>query len=181
MRLNAVRPFAVNDLSDKGRVRVRGKASPGGALLKAPLSARSCVFYAVEVSEWLNGSKIPLFTKTSIAPFHLEDDTGKILLNPADTVEYHLRKRLARGHSSECPEQIRALLRRQGFGMLDEFGELRSLSFRELILVPGDSITAIGTISHIIDAEGAGSYREPPSQRVLGADADHALFLSDRS
>ena len=181
MRLNALRRLAIGDLSNQGRVRVRGKAKPGGALLKAPISGRKCVFYAVEIEEWFNGSKTPLFTKTSTAPFHIEDDTGEILLNPDSRVDIDLRKRMERGHSSECPAQVRSLLKRQGYGMVDEYGELRSLNFHEFIVLPDDAITALGTVGHIIDSDGVVSYREPPSQRVLAADSEHALLLSDRA
>ena len=178
MRLRAQRSRALGDLSEKGRAKIKGHVRPGNQLLKAPLTGRDCVFYALDVAEWFNGTKTPLIEEVSKAQFYLDDTTGSIAADPSE-VDFVLQSRLVRGHSSDYLGVHRALLKRHGYGMLDEYGELRSLSFHERIIAPGDEITALGSIRYESDPQGAAGYREQPRKRILGADSKHALLLSD--
>ncbi len=176
-RIKTLRPTPIGKLGDAGETAVKAKVRQAGALLKSPLTGRSCVFYSVDLSEWQNGTKTPFLHTTSFAPFYLEDDTGRILVDPSNKVDCELRRKRKEGHSSDYPSEMRGLVLRNELGMLDEYGELRSLSFREFIVVPGDTITALGILRYVIDPEGTGSYREPPRERVLGGDSTHRLLL----
>jgi hypothetical protein len=181
MRLNAQRSSRLGDFSSEtraqGRVKVKGKAGPGKHILKAPLSGRSCVFYSVDVGEWFNGTKTPLLEEKSDAAFRIDDSTGTALVDPSGA-ETYLRQSLVQGHSSDYLSEHRTLLKRHGFGMVDEYGELRSLAFRETIIAPGDTIIALGSIRYEADPNGIASYREQPQQPVLGSEANQPLLLS---
>lgn len=182
MRLNAQRSSRLGDLSSepggRGRTKVKGKAGPGKRILKAPLTGRSCVFYSLEVGEWFNGTKTPLLEEKSDASFRIDDSTGSALIDPTGA-ETYLRQSLVQGHSSDYLSEHRTLLERHGYGMVDEWGELRSLAFRETIVAPGDTIIALGNVRYEADPKGAAGYREQPQQPVLSSEADHPLLLSD--
>lgn len=178
LRLKSQRHCSLGELGERGRAKVTGHVRPGTKLLKAPLTGRECVFYALDVAEWLNGTKTPLIEEASTALFHVDDTTGNIAMDPS-RVDLVLPSSLVRGHSSDYLAAHRALLKRHGYGMLDEFGELRSLTFHERIIAPGDKITALGSIRYESDPQGSAGYREQPRKHVLGADAKHALLLSD--
>ena len=180
MRLNSQRTCALGELGESGRAKIKAQVHPGGRLLKAPLTGRECVFYDLDVAEWLNGTKTPLLEESSTELFYVDDGTGKVAVDPS-RVEISLPSSLVRGHSSEYPEAHRALLKRHGYGMVDWYGELRSLAFRERVVAPGDTITALGSIRYESDPHGSAGYREQPRKRILGADAKHALLLSDRA
>ncbi len=115
--------------------------------------------------------------RSARAPFYVDDTTGKITMDPTK-VEVFLPETLVHGHSSDYLSEHRTLLKRHGFTMVDDYGELRSLSFRETIIAPGDTITALGAVRFEVDPGGAATYREQPRKRVLGSDATHALLLS---
>lgn len=178
MRLNAQRNTALGDLGERGHAKVRAVVKPGTTLLKGPLTGRDCVFYFLDIAEWQNGTKTPLLEEASSATFRMDDSTGSVMVDPSEA-QLHIRSRLLRGHSSGYFVQHRDLLRRHGLGMLDEFGELRSLTFRETVIAPGDEITALGVIRFEADPHGVASYREQPTKRVLGGEKRHPLLLSD--
>lgn len=179
LRLKAQRFVALGDLDQRGRAKVKAEVKPGTALVKSPITGRDCVFYSLDVAEWQNGTKTPLIKETSSSSFRMEDTTGSVTVNPRQA-ELLLRKRLIRGHSSDYLGQHRALLLRHRLGMLDEYGELRSLTFRETVVAPGDTIIALGEIRMEADPRGvASSYRDQPMGPVLGSGARFALLLSD--
>lgn len=177
-RLNAKATSELGNLGPTGRAKVVGKAAPGKQLLIAPVTGRSCVFYSVEIGEWFNGTKTPLLDEASTEVFRIEDATGHALVDPS-LVQSILKKRRARGHSSEALAEHRILLKRNGLTMLDEYGELRSLAYSETIIAPDDTICVLGAVSQRSDPNGAASYREQPRQTVLGADGDTPLLLTE--
>lgn len=176
-RLNAKPACQLGSLKVRGRAKVIGSVTPSAQLLRAPITGRSCVFYWLWLEEWFNGSKTPLLEEQSSELFRIEDATGSALVDPA-RVELNLRGGTQRGHSSEHLEAHRAVLARHGFGMVDEYGELRSMAFREIIVSPGARLCALGSIRQEADPAGTASYREQPTRFVLGSDAEFKLLLS---
>jgi hypothetical protein len=178
MRLKAQRSCALGALRESGQAKVRAEVRPGAEILKSPLTGRECVFYFVDVAEWNNGSKTPLLEEASTTRFRMDDSTGSVLVDPSQA-KLLLRARRVRGHSSDYLGQHRTLLRRHGLGMVDDYGELRSLAFCETIVAPGDQITALGSIRFVADPQGMASYREQPQSRILGSEPRLPLLLSD--
>ena len=158
------------------RVKIAGRVESEQKLLKAPITGRACVFYQVEIGEWFNGSKTPLLSEASPERFALRDSTGLALIDPM-RADVYLRPSLITGHSGDFYLQHRALLRRHGYGMVDEYGELRSLAFRETIIAPDETITALGEVREEVDPAGATSYRELAHRSVLGSGKRDSLLL----
>ncbi|MCP4445826.1 MAG: hypothetical protein GY811_10855 [Myxococcales bacterium] len=178
LRHRAKATSELGNLPQRGLVKVVGKVRAGKTLLKAPITGRSCVFYCVDIGEWSNGSKTPLLSEQSKERFHIEDDTGSVLIDP-EAAQHQLRSHRERGHSSESLNAHRALLKRHDFTMVDEYGELRSLAYQEYIIPPGASISALGAARRQADPMGTASYREMPQQTVIGGDSTEPLLLSE--
>lgn len=176
-RLNAKPPCPLGSLKLRGRAKVVGTVGPGEHLLSAPITGRSCVFYWLWIEEWFNGGKTPLLNEHSKELFRIADATGSAFIDPAQ-VELNVRGGMQRGHSSEYLDAHRSLLKRHGLGMVDDYGELRSMSFREIIVSPGQGLCALGSIRQEADPTGTASYREQPTRLVLGSDAKFKLLLS---
>ncbi len=177
-RLNAKATSTLGSVRANTRVKVIGEALPGKQLLTAPITGRSCVFYSVDIGEWFNGTKTPLLSETSTEMFRIEDDTGSALVDPS-FVQPILRESRVRGHSSECLSEHRALLKRHGFTMLDDYGELRSLAYRETVVALNDRICVFGAVSQQPAPSGMASYRQQARQTVLGADRETPLLLCE--
>jgi len=176
-RLRAKATSELGSLDSIGGVKIVGNAQPGTQLLTAPISGRSCVFYSVAIGEWFNGSKTPLLTESSSAMFRIEDGTGEALVNPA-RAQSALKASRKRGHSSERLSEHRALLKRHGYTMLDDYRELRSLAYSETIIAPNDRICIMGAVIRLGSNLNDGApFREQPQQAVLGSNAEFPLFL----
>ena len=176
MRASATSELAT--IKDGKRSKFAGCARAISAPLAAPITGRPCVFFAVTIGEWFNGTKTPLLSETSSSQFLLEDDTGSVVVTP-DVVETLLKTRRLRGHSSESHKQHKLLLARHGFSMVDEYGELRSLAFEELIIAENDAICVLGSMRTTSDPVGHSAYRTQPTKTTLGADRSGPLVLGD--
>lgn len=151
-------------LSDEATIRARVALVSNPVL--APITKRPCAFYHLELFEWVNGHKKPFLSESSSSHFVLEDDVTSVMAL-GSAASTHLKTNRDRGHSSDCLPEIRALSRRHGFSMVDEYGELRSLAYDETLVLPGESILAAGNVSSEVDPGGAASYREQPSRLVF--------------
>jgi len=178
LRLGRLPATSLSSSREKDLVKVRGQAMVGEELLRAPLTGRFCVFYAVEVSEWFNGNKTPLLQASSEARFRLEDQDGNVLVDPR-SADLYLPTRRVVGHSSECLSQIRALLKSHNLGMLDHYGELRSLAFRESIIAAKDTITVLGTVRLEAHPKGSAGYRDQPQAKILGSRPGQMILLGE--
>lgn len=135
-----------------GLVEVHGKAQGMGELLKSPFSRADCVFFRFDVQEHRRSGKssrwVTIKKHESSKRFYLEDDTGKILIDPREA-ELHLnRDREFRTHigSSDQEETFKEGLMRVGIdpkGFLGLGG--RSLRCDETFIEPGDKIYVMGT------------------------------------
>ncbi len=163
MRLGARAAAPIAGLCPGDRAKVMGRAIPGSALVTAPITGRSCVFYSVQIGEWFNGTKTPLLSEQSSEPFRLADDSGSLYV-AAEGSEIFLHERRMRGHSGESLAEHRTLLARHGYTMLDDYGELRSLAYEEYVILPDDRICVLGEAEASLgDAEG---YRDSHQVRV---------------
>jgi len=181
LRLRAIPESQVSGLSPGRRGKVVGKAAlatPGSTALKAPITGRSCVFYLLDIDEWQNGRRSPLLREQSTASFRIEDRVGSAIVEPTHA-QAVLKSGLRRGHNSDFPKEHKALLSQHDLTMLDELGELRSLTFRETIIAPGDAICVLGHVEQRSDPSGAPSYSERPVALILRSQDNVPLLLGE--
>jgi len=118
-----------------GLAEIQGR-SPGDPTLAAPLSGALCHYYRYQVEEERHRSKggrewVVVDRGESSAPFHVEDPTGRILVNPsgADIVLKRDYQRIERGEG--------------WFGRRKRYSEWR--------IDPGEFVYVIGTVSKLRD------------------------------
>lgn len=81
--LGKVSRYSLDELVEDVPIRVVGRARPHGPALQAPLSQRVCVCYAIVVYDWhWDGSVRIVHTRQARAPFMLEDEYARVLVDP---------------------------------------------------------------------------------------------------
>lgn len=129
------------------RVRVTGKLTVGHATLLAPFSHRVCAHYDALVEErtvedWRDAWRV-VAHETSSSAFFIEDETGKIEIDPTrfDGI-------IVRDHHKTKGEldvdKARAFLARHGHG--GEIPAERALRYREGVLEAGETVTVLGVV-----------------------------------
>jgi hypothetical protein len=129
-----------------GRVELFGRAQER-ADLEAPLSGRACVYYRYKVEEeigsanrrrWRTVSK----GDSSAWPFYLEDETGRVLVDPEGaTVELRTDLRARRIFPGD---EYYTALEMRGWARRGWFGGSRRMRVSEWRIEPGDSLYALG-------------------------------------
>ncbi len=153
MRVGTRAANEIASLAPATEVKIVGKVGESATQLSAPITGRNCAFYSVRIGEWFNGAKTPLLEEKSAPAFPLTDASGTTQIVPS-AAEAFLRQHRKRGHSSDTRSEHRSLLARDGYGMTDEYGELRSLAYEEFVVLPGDTICVIGTATATTDSAG---------------------------
>ena len=73
-----------------GLVEVFGKAQMFKKLKKSPISKKDCVYYTLEVQEYVKSGKQghwkTIKFETSNNDFYVQDETGKVLVNPKEVI-----------------------------------------------------------------------------------------------
>ncbi len=100
-----------------GLVRVRGRAT-GSETLTSPLTSQPCYYYSLRIAKWETDSRNNSYWRrywrdTDQVRFYLEDETGKVLLNPRGA-ELQLNKTFQEIIDGELPESLFASPRREG-------------------------------------------------------------------
>ena len=163
------RNIAELSISDEATVQASaGLARPSQPVL-APITKRPCAFYFLVIEEWVNGQKHHFLTENSNKHFLLKDG-GDSVMAKGDNATSRIKRNREQGHISDYPVEVRAIAKRHGFSMVDEYGEGRSLSFTETLILPGDSVLVSGRVISEVDPGGAASYREQPQRLVFLVD-----------
>jgi len=178
--MTRVKRVPVAQLTDNAIVRVTGQARPGGPVLEAPLSTRTCVYYAVVIYGWTaDGDVRELATETEGIEFTLVEADDRITIDPrAATVsaafdhEVTYQRQLA-------PESVTEILRRSGANVQ---GTVR-FECCEAILEVDEMIAAVGAAIKELDplARPDGGYRDGArgERYRLVVSTAQALMISD--
>ena len=142
-----------------GQVEVCGKIV-GPYTLISPLSVQDCYFYKAvawqsegsgERREWKSAGQEVLF-----APFFVEDDTGRMLVDPRGA-EIDVPKGFDdNGSLDSMPENVRRFAARRGISAW------AAAKFEEYCIQPGDSLYVLGTLGE--NPEAAGVSHTSPGQ-----------------
>ena len=168
----------IQELADDELAKVVGRARAVGELIDAPVTGRPCIAYAVNVVvHGHNTSRT--FRDTGGAPFMLEDDSGRALVDPtAARISLEGANRVHAGTLDAPTPSAVALLERHG----QRLGGFREVFYREAVIVDGDNLAVLGagTREPDPDAAPAESYRGDPKTRLrLTSSKKHPLVISD--
>jgi hypothetical protein len=133
-----------------GLVELQGAAREFGKPLVSPFSGESCVHYEYHVEELRSSGRNRYWATVvkykSSECFYLEDETGKVLVNPKGA---DLRLAVDRRYSTELFSSRDAGIFLAGLDRLGisttSFGFRRTLRGKEIYVQPGDKIYALGT------------------------------------
>ena len=166
-RIYADEPVSVMETTAGGSVEVTGTVTPADGVLEAPFTETSCVAYEYAVEEKRTRSSSAgkrTTTRTEwtevdsgsrVAPFRLEDDTGRVLVDPAGADLRLSAEGAIRVRGGEIPpEPIASFVRENeavsdenrsiGIGPL-EFATGRDRRYRERRLDVGEIGHVLGT------------------------------------
>jgi hypothetical protein len=164
-----------------GRVELHGKAL-AGAELEAPVSGLPCVYFAFRIEEERGSGKnrrwhLLLAGDSAEQPFFLEDETGRIRVDPAGAdveVPDHVRS-LGSGPDA----RVEALLLSKGISFGGFFGTVRRVRASEKRILPGDPLFVLGVAQERPGL--ARERRETATGRLRALKADPAaLAAADR-
>jgi hypothetical protein len=126
-----------------GQVKIVGKAT-GPYTLLSPLAAEDCYYYRAVAWNGRNAQDEQKFearaTETIFAPFFLEDETGRLMIDPRGAqleLPSEFDEAISANSMSEC---ARRFLRRHG---LSTSGET---TVSEYVIKPGDSLLVWGAL-----------------------------------
>lgn len=154
---------------------VTGTIEAAGSLLDAPLSKMPCVYWAINIGEYVDSLRgnpyRGLGTAHDVVPFMLRDDDGhRALVEPRNVRIFVIARRHQESAAAfDATNEQRALLERFGLVERNWFNTSR-MKYHEAILVPGDRITLAGAGTRETDLDAAsrsaGLYRDAPPTRM---------------
>jgi len=127
-----------------GETPSRGEAANLEPELKAPLSGRSCVLYALQIREKAGNRWVARAIERKGRSFLLADGSGGALIAPSDArlaLTFELIPK-AEGRDGAPPEQ-ESLLARHNRDLYPK-GFLRGYRFYEAVIVAGQEIEVVG-------------------------------------
>lgn len=138
------------------RVVIAGRVAPGPTgPVRAPVSNRQCAWYRVDISgRTKNVDKDPYtITHRTEGMIAIEDGTGTVLVSARALDRYICTADIGNDYLCEVPQhtlpakrkysEVRERLR--AAGLWNETYELKAMSFHEMRVDPGRSITVLGT------------------------------------
>ena len=134
----------IGEMPAHQRGRIDGRVAARGRLLKAPLTGRSCVYYAIEVAQISHPSLPSLICEERIGvPFTLADPSGEASVDPSSAELALVFDHIERPSSDDPMNAAHdAVLARHGIGS-QEVGTTR-LQLSEAVIAPGDQLSVIG-------------------------------------
>jgi len=147
---------AIAALSDGAVARVAGKVVLASAeTIRAPLSGRACVFYEIRVQEWMqqtHGYWRETVHELRGVPFTLEDDSGRVQIDPAGArAELETDKSTRSGPMDDATPVEEAFLERHHLSSKGFFAN-KQIRYRECAVEVGDTIAVTGTAAREGDA-----------------------------
>ncbi len=165
-KMRSVPLVGIADIQEGQRARVHGV--PSGTPLLAPLSGRSCVYYAVVVEEEVVGQTRNYWVKTASeaqwTDFLLTDPSGQLHVLTTDAVAGALFRSAQSGGFHVNEASMHAFLERQATkGIRIPSRPHRTVRMTEAILEIGTTIAVVGTVK-------GGRLQSVPGQALWATD-----------
>lgn len=171
----------IGELPAHQRGRIDGRVAARGKLLKAPLTGRPCIYYAIEVAQISHPSLPSLICEERIGvPFTLADPSGEASVDPSSAELALVFDHIERPSPDDPMRTTHdAVLVRHGISS-QEVGSTR-LQFSEAVIAPGDQLSVIGAGPREPDATPScdSPYRASATTRlhVMGSERDPLSIL----
>jgi hypothetical protein len=166
-----------------GQVEISGRVKEHISLLVSPFSLASCVYYNYKVEELRSHGKSSswdtIAEKSSKEEFYVEDDSGKILVNPVGA-ELHLKPDFSYNmcmFNSAQEEKFKAGLDKIGINYSGWLFD-KKLRCTEICIMPDDKVFIFGTAQTRINQE---SSPDNPANLHIASCRGSYFVLSDYS
>lgn len=159
-----------------GQAELAGKVLAPKKTLVAPFSGKECAYYRCTIEEYRRQGKssrwVIVHAKSSTQPFYLEDDTGKVLVDP-EGAELDVPKSLEFSSSwgKDPDHRIVAYLKGIDLEFEGVFGANKSMRYTEYLLVDGQPIYVMGYAGKNPDVKSSVKNEETIMVQKSGADA----------
>lgn len=134
-----------------GLVEVNGFVLPGKMIIKTPMTHSNCVYFKYVIEEYINldltgelGVWKPVKEGEFSTPFYLNDDTGKILINPKGA-EVTTTSTITQLKDYNITEVVESFFSKINYNYKNVFGKIKKARIREVILEPDSRIYVLGT------------------------------------
>jgi hypothetical protein len=159
-----------------GSIALPERADP----LIAPASGFPCAFYVLRIAEPLRrqlatGDPVVVLRSVSIAPFFLDDGTGRAIVDPRGAIGF-LERLVAGGGCRDAPHGVRELLEAAGRTASDRY------TYAEWVVPVGARVSIVGGGVREPDPEAAPlpEYRgETPMRLRIAKTEPYGLMISD--
>ncbi|HEY0714543.1 MAG TPA: hypothetical protein VGF45_17795, partial [Polyangia bacterium] len=169
---------------EEGPVRVSGFVQPRDQLLRAPMSDRACVAYALEVQrEGGRGIWFDVLDLRDVCTFDLIDRGDRVLVAP----DSHYGVALIDAQSWKEPKyvdernRLHELLEQHDVALQAEWFDVGyDFRYREAVLRPGESVSVGGCAVREVDPHGTREgLRSPPTSIVIRGTESVPVLLSE--
>jgi len=167
-----------------GLVEVNGKAHAAEKkIITSPLSGKKCVYYKYTVEKYVSNGKSGhwrvMKKNSSFEPFYLQDNTGKVLVDP-NKAEINVPKAYeSKSQWGKDPEPIvRKFLKNENIrfeGAL--FGANHTMRYREWIVPPGMELYVLGDAGDNPYVEN-GTVEKGHDDIMIKRGKDHLMMIS---
>ncbi|HCM41849.1 MAG TPA: hypothetical protein DIS66_00840 [Candidatus Omnitrophica bacterium] len=166
-----------------GLVEVKGKANPVDQPLLSHFSKAPCVFFRYTVEELRSSGKrsrwVTIASYSSSNYFYLEDDTGKVFVDPL-SAELHLQvdREFSSAFGGKAKPEFLTGLTELGIDPKGFLGVKKSLRCAETYIAPGDLIYVMGSACPAV----SGEFSECGHENLcIRKDNAPIFFISDHS
>lgn len=174
----------IGDAPRAATVKLVGAVGSRGQPVHTPVSDTPCAYWELVIDEWGDGVASTVVHRTSSAPLSIDDGTGVGLVDLASAaVHLSAEHREIFGLVREAPYVIARLMAEEGRSAVDECGLLKGITYRERILLDGDTVAVWGRAEWDVAVDkgslaGAG-YRELPELLLVRSPRSGPTLISD--
>jgi hypothetical protein len=169
-----------------GLVEIAGKVVAfEGTVMKSPFAQKDCVYYLFKVEEYRRQGKNSRWVtvkKGEYRPeFYLQDDTGKVLVDPAGA-EINVPKDFEynSGLLNDPPARVKEFLKANDISHDSFLGLNKRMRYREYLIEPTDTVYVMGTAAN--NPVLAHTEDEHTSKLIIQKGVNQKFFyVSDRS
>lgn len=170
-----------------GFVEVYGEALPAeGKLLKSPFSGQDCFYYHYTIEEQRRSKNRTYWhtvKKESLGVnFYLQDDTGKVVVNPFKANADIPSDYTYRSNSGNLPTQrIQDFLKEKGVKYKGFLGFNKTMRYTEYFIAPHDKVYILGTAGDNPHVDEATAVEGVEDVMIQKGNKGSIYYISDKS
>jgi len=166
-----------------GLVEVFGVVEPFKETIVSPIMKKECVWYSFKVEELRRSGKnsrwVTVMSGTLGVPFFVRDDTGAVLVDPANAqTEFSTDFTASSSLLKEPPQQVKTFLKEHNYDYASFFLN-KTMRFEEKFVCPGDSVYVLGTAGDNPFVEETTAVKGV-EDLMIAKSGDAPFFISDK-